>query len=106
MAHEERCQRSDSCVMPMEREKICLGCSLPICDEKSKECRFVQITRKDRSAYDANYYAEHKEKRKSQTSNYQKRNQTWLRRDRSQYFKDRYRRKCDEVRNGGRNGDL
>lgn len=27
-------------------EKACLECTLPICDDRSKECAFVQITRK------------------------------------------------------------
>lgn len=31
--------------MPSELEKACLGCTLAICDDKSAECRFVQIKR-------------------------------------------------------------
>lgn len=27
-----------------EAEKVCLECTLPICDDTSKDCRFVQIT--------------------------------------------------------------
>ena len=32
--------------MPTEIEKICLGCTLPICDDKSSACKFVQIERR------------------------------------------------------------
>lgn len=27
-------------------KKACLECTLPICDDRSKECRYVQITRR------------------------------------------------------------
>lgn len=46
-----------------EREKACLGCTLPICDDRSKECRFVQITRVDRREYFAERYQREREKR-------------------------------------------
>lgn len=38
-------------------EKACLGCSLPICDDKSKACAFVKITG-SRKEYFANRYRE------------------------------------------------
>lgn len=31
--------------MPNALEKACLGCTLPICDDRSPECHFVQIKR-------------------------------------------------------------
>jgi len=36
--------------MPTEHEKLCLQCTLPVCDDRSAECAFTQITR--------NYYTE------------------------------------------------
>lgn len=30
-------------------EKVCMECTLPICDDKSAECAFVQITRTEPS---------------------------------------------------------
>jgi hypothetical protein len=32
--------------MPSEVEKACLGCTLPICDDKDAACMFVQIERR------------------------------------------------------------
>jgi len=31
--------------MATDHEKACLSCTLPICDDTSKECAYVQITR-------------------------------------------------------------
>ena len=39
-------------------DKECLGCTLPICDDRSKECRFVQIIgSKDRTEYFAKVFS-------------------------------------------------
>lgn len=31
-------------------ENACLGCTLDICDDRSAECKFVQITRSEKQA--------------------------------------------------------
>lgn len=36
--------------MPTRIEKACLGCTLDICDDRSAECKFVQITRSEKDA--------------------------------------------------------
>jgi hypothetical protein len=32
--------------MPTPLEKICMGCTLPICDDKDAACKFIQIERR------------------------------------------------------------
>jgi hypothetical protein len=93
--------------MPTELDKVCLGCTLLECDDRSAECKFVQITRQvrparpDRSEYWRKYYQDNREAIKKKTGAYQKEKKTWRKKDRRQYFKDRYRRKCDEARMNG-----
>lgn len=52
-----------------EREKVCLSCSLDICDDRSKECKFVQLQPKRQMAvkirkaeYQATYYQRNRER--------------------------------------------
>lgn len=54
------------------KEKACLNCTLPICDDRSAECAFVQITRGDnvekkarpkRAEYFSQYHLDNREKR-------------------------------------------
>lgn len=46
--------------MPIDLDKVCLGCVLPICDDTSKKCKYVQIERSGKRRRKRNSKAEAK----------------------------------------------
>jgi hypothetical protein len=77
---------------------ICLGCTLPICDESSKECPYKIHIRETRREYFRRRYQENKAEQNARSAAYQKENETWKRTDRREYFRDRYKKICDAKR--------
>jgi hypothetical protein len=49
--------------MPTEAERACLECRLLICDDGSRECGLVKITREKRREYFAEYYQANRDKK-------------------------------------------
>lgn len=49
--------------MPAVAEKACLECTLPICDDRSKECIYHLVQIESRRPYFANYYIENRERK-------------------------------------------
>jgi len=61
--------------MPTEREKLCLDCTLDICDDRSKECAYTQITR---NYYTEKYYPAFRSKEIKRVMDWQKENKDKL----------------------------
>lgn len=36
--------------MPKRLEKVCLDCTLPLCNDRAADCKYVQITRSEKDA--------------------------------------------------------
>jgi len=70
--------------MPTDREKLCLQCTLDICDDRSKECAFTQITR---NYYTDKYYPAFKAKEVARVMEWQKANKDKLAAAQSKYQK-------------------
>lgn len=90
--------------MPTGRDLACLKCTLPFCDEKSDRCLFRILNPSEterRRDYFQKYYEQNKDRMNARTSAYAKAKQPWKKIDRRQYFKDRYKRKCDQARVNG-----
>jgi hypothetical protein len=72
----------------MSNEKVCLACELPICDDRSKECAFMQIERETARERVARTYKAAPQKKIAKVRQWQKDNRERL----NAYQRERYAR--------------